>query len=918
MSLPQTVTTRPASSEPADLDQRCAITPAGGSEVALVGLIGGRADTGVNPAVEPNTNWREASGAVERVADRIRGSPADGAVPVSLCARPPKHVLEHRGAYSLRARPVGDHVHSDVDGVVISACWSGLGHAQRTHLTSEDDYDRTVIRDGCFDTAPNSGNVEVDSRGENRRARMKPLEFDREVKHRINLVRSCRARSSRVPRDSAGFDRNEPVDLVHSELELEERLYRIRMLEEKRERVIGDTARDQIRRGSLVQRPVNLPRFRHPRRVACVTQPSGTWSLRLRERHDDEALEASSVRRRVPDSTVDRCADGLDRFGRLGQYMTRAQRRVISMPLRQERSHRLNVRAADSPHVHVCIVARRGGKPGVPEWVWRRSTPMTMCSAQRGAAVEGGRTLRVSRISSDLMRPCGRAGTSGAAAGVSMTRDRRFKQVVRARAERDGSSYSAARASMGDDLLDGLPGEDTLRWLLGIHRNGTTAEELLQHFTNPGGAAALETSLRWWNDSPDLDGWRRGGARVTRVEPADDERVAIWADVGEERWELQVRLEPTAPFRVMGYRPQITPIHGRAWAELQDVVGRHRAVQSELDAAHGDRVARLLDSWVTTHAVPGVAVAILHEGEAVHVEVRGIAALSQEVPVTETTLFGTGSVTKVVVALALLELQDRGVVDIEAPLASYLTSIRVESPDGWKAPTIRDLLTHRGGFPRVLSRREWAVPDPRDVWDATGGTVRPVAPPTEFHYSNLGYALLGALICDVTGNDLHAALRELVFQPVGLDSSLISPTAAPPPGPGGPSGHLSAHGVVAVYSPVVTPYLGAGGLVTNLSDLQRLANWLLAKPRHRLNQMVERTVLNWAKEDREARQGLGLATWRHDSRYVVFHNGSFNGFSALVSMSPEHSAAVVLLANTIGFDKLANLDLQLFDAAGFA
>lgn len=498
-----------------------------------------------------------------------------------------------------------------------------------------------------------------------------------------------------------------------------------------------------------------------------------------------------------------------------------------------------------------------------------------------------------------------------------MTRDRRFKQAVRLRAERDGSSYAAARASMGDDLLDGLQGEDSLRWLLAVHRNGTTAEELLRYWTDPGGPAALETSLRWWNDSPDLDGWRRGGARVKRVEPGDDGRLTLWVDVAEESWELQVRLEPTSPFRLLDYRPQITPRHGRPWADLQDDVSRHKTVHSQLPRQQRDEVSRVLDAWMTTHAVPGVAMGIVREGEPVHVEARGLAGLGREDPVTETTLFGTGSVTKVVVALALLELQDRRLLSVDAPLSRYLTSIRLDIPEGWEGPTIRDVLTHTAGFPARLGRREWATPDPRNVEEVTGGTVRPVAPPGQAHeYSNLGYALLGALISDVTRQNLPEAIRDLVLDPLGLDDSFISATAAPRPGSGEALGHLSAHGVVALSPPVVIPYLGAAGLVTNLSDLQRLVGWLLAAPRHRLHQMVEHTVLNWTREGREARQGLGLATFRYGSRYTVHHNGSANGFSALVAMAPDASAAVVVLANTIGYMKFANFDLQLLDAAG--
>ena len=499
-----------------------------------------------------------------------------------------------------------------------------------------------------------------------------------------------------------------------------------------------------------------------------------------------------------------------------------------------------------------------------------------------------------------------------------MTEDRRFKQAVRRRAQSDGTSYSEARASMSDDLLGGLPGQDTLRWLIFIHGRGTTAEELLHYCTDPGGPAAIETALRWWNDSPDLDSWRRGGARIKRVEDRGDGKLALWVDVAEESWELQVELEATHPFRLVNYRPQITPRHGRPWAELQDAIGSHRAVpRSQLSRADRQRVADVVDSWMTTHAVPGLAVGILDHSRPVHVEVRGLADVSRERPVSETTLFGTGSVTKVVIALALLELQDRGTLTLDALVAHHLESIRVDTPEGWNPPTIRDVLTHTAGFPARLGRREWATSAPRNIQEVTGDSVCPVAPPARaFEYSNLGYALLGALISDVTEQSLAEAIRELVFEPIGLQHSSISEMAAPRLGSGDAHGHLSAHGLVAVSPPTVTPYLGSAGLVTNLRDFQRLVSWLLAAPRRRLAQMVERTVPHWEREGREARQGLGLATFRYGSRYTVHHGGSLNGFSALMSLAPGAGVAVVVLANTIGYAKPSNFDLQLLDAVG--
>lgn len=180
--------------------------------------------------------------------------------------------------------------------------------------------------------------------------------------------------------------------------------------------------------------------------------------------------------------------------------------------------------------------------------------------------------------------------------------------------------------------------------------------------------------------------------------------------------------------------------------------------------------------------IPGLVAGIVQGGRLAHVTAFGRADLEAARPVTPDTAFRIASMTKSTTALAILALRDRGRLALDAPLADYIPQFAsVASATRDSAPvTVRHLLTHTAGFvtddpwgDRVLGMTPAAL----DALLATGRLfARP--PGLAFEYSNLGYALLGRVLTNVSGRPYQAFVRETILSTLGMTRTTFDAVAA--------------------------------------------------------------------------------------------------------------------------------------------
>ena len=260
-----------------------------------------------------------------------------------------------------------------------------------------------------------------------------------------------------------------------------------------------------------------------------------------------------------------------------------------------------------------------------------------------------------------------------------------------------------------------------------------------------------------------------------------------------------------------------------------------------------------------------------------------------------------GSISKTVTAIAVLRLRDEGRVHLDDPIDRHVPG----TPLGDR--TVGQLLAHVAGA---------AAESPGEWWErAPGGLLADLGLGAEhvvlgaarrFHYSNLGFGLLGELVARLRGRSWEDVVRTEVLQPLGMTRTTPRPVA---PAAEGRAVHPWADVVLPEPEHDAGVMAAAGQLWATLADLGRFAAFLLGDTGGVLDAATLEEMTVPAGVDSSApgwsAYGLGLQVLRVDGRTLVGHGGSMPGFLAGVFVDPEEQTGAVSLANTTaGLDPL--------------
>ena len=188
-------------------------------------------------------------------------------------------------------------------------------------------------------------------------------------------------------------------------------------------------------------------------------------------------------------------------------------------------------------------------------------------------------------------------------------------------------------------------------------------------------------------------------------------------------------------------------------------------------------VAQVLDRWPCA----GLAVAVISDDELAWFHGHGLADVAAKAPITEDSVFRIASITKTFTAIAVMQLWEQGLVDLDAPANDYLRTFRlVPAKSNLSPATIRHLLTHTAGvgYWRRLSdllqpgigsgdRAGRSGAPPLADYYRRGLPVE-IEPGTKWAYTNHGFAALGQIVEDVSSQPLDRYLRDRIFDPLGM------------------------------------------------------------------------------------------------------------------------------------------------------
>ncbi|WP_246010634.1 serine hydrolase domain-containing protein [Nocardia mexicana] len=313
-------------------------------------------------------------------------------------------------------------------------------------------------------------------------------------------------------------------------------------------------------------------------------------------------------------------------------------------------------------------------------------------------------------------------------------------------------------------------------------------------------------------------------------------------------------------------------------------------------------LAGRVGSLFNRRPVVGAVVAVVRDGGVEFVR-HGWADLADRRPVTEDTVFRIASITKTFTAIAVLQLWERGLVDLDAPADSYLRGFRLVAADPRYGPvTIRHLLTHTSGVGETAY--PWQALQPDFGESVAGGTPVPslgeyyrrglrvgAEPGTRWAYTDHGFATLGQIVADVTGVPLAEYLRAHVFRTLGMfDTTLVS---AEVPRADRATGYtLGAHGPKpVVHREMITA--AASSACSSARDMARYLAALLGGGRNDHGRVLESDTLammfapQYQPDPRVPGMGLGLFRGLVGDHRVVEHQGILPGFNSQMWVAPD-------------------------------
>ena len=286
---------------------------------------------------------------------------------------------------------------------------------------------------------------------------------------------------------------------------------------------------------------------------------------------------------------------------------------------------------------------------------------------------------------------------------------------------------------------------------------------------------------------------------------------------------------------------------------------------------------------------PSLVGGMIRDGRLVWTGAAGAVGGTMPTPGTQ---YRIGSITKTFVAVLVLRLRDEGLLDLSDPLETHLPGTGVGDR------TVLQLLSHTAGIASETPAPWWERTDGGvrpEVADVLGPEPRTLLPGRSFHYSNPGFALLGALVARRRGKAFGEVLAAEVLEPLGLRRTSLMPAAPHAPG-------FAVHPWADLLLPEPAHDAGlmapAGQLWSTVEDLSRFAAFLLEGDDRVLSRdSVEEMREPVGGTDAEAGgYGLGLQI-SGGPRSLVGHGGSMPGFLAGLDLAVDAGLGVVAFAN---------------------
>lgn len=326
----------------------------------------------------------------------------------------------------------------------------------------------------------------------------------------------------------------------------------------------------------------------------------------------------------------------------------------------------------------------------------------------------------------------------------------------------------------------------------------------------------------------------------------------------------------------------------------------------KLPAAKIEKIEVAIAAWMAKHKAPALSVAIVRDNQIRFLKGYGLADVENNVAAHSDTAFRLASITKSMTAIAVMQLVERGKIDLDAPVHKYCPAYPEkqalkDAPDKKFSITVRQLLIHQSGVRHNKAPEEVVgTKHYNSIAEAVGAFAADplvVEPGTKYSYSTPGYTLLGCAIEGASGVTYIDYLRENIFKLAGMTRTFVDDVYAIIPNRA--RGYRKTEKGEVTNAPFhdTSVKIPGGGLVTTVEDLAKFA---VAVNTNRLVK-PETLAQMWTKpktgDGKEQGYAMGFLIDDKDGSLKVFNDGGQAGTRTYLFLMPKEKFAVALMTN---------------------
>jgi len=315
-----------------------------------------------------------------------------------------------------------------------------------------------------------------------------------------------------------------------------------------------------------------------------------------------------------------------------------------------------------------------------------------------------------------------------------------------------------------------------------------------------------------------------------------------------------------------------------------------------------------IEKKMKEYRIQGISASIVEGNEVILAKGFGKSDKKNTISADENTLFPIGSITKLFTATAVMQLEEQGRIELDSPISAYMPDFGIKTRNpGTPVPTVRQLLTHHSGLPtNILCGFQEEAPGKENYRDLPALLQQEYMvsePDTAFAYCNIGYALLGVIIENVSGMSYSDYITKHIFRPLKMDDTAASlPVSIDGRFTKGYEGRKE-------IEPYPVRDISAGTILSTGKDMSRFMLMVLGHGslgnktiirKETFETMITRQNSNIAL-DRDFSIGLGY--WLIDpigfsGERLASHGGDLPPFHSVMITMPDAGIGVYLSANT--------------------